>query len=77
VSRREVPARWVFIGLFALVIMGIGVMAWLADVPADVFTPAQRNLLTVADWMVKASIGAILGFAGARVGSGPTSPESR
>ncbi|MDE2921118.1 MAG: hypothetical protein OXR64_14880 [Chloroflexota bacterium] len=52
-------------------------MAWLADVPADVFTPAQRNLLTVADWMVKASIGAILGFAGARVGSGPTSPESR
>jgi len=77
VSRRDVPASWVFIGLFALVTVGIGVMAWLADVPADDFTPAQHNLLTIADWMVKASIGAILGFAGARVGSGPSSPESR
>jgi len=52
-------------------------MAWLADVPADDFTPAQHNLLTIADWMVKASIGAILGCAGAREGSGPSSPESR
>lgn len=67
--RREVPASWVFIGLFALVPIGIGVMAWLADVPADDFTPAQRSHLTAAAWMVKASCGAILGFAGARAGS--------
>ena len=68
-SRRDVPASWVFIGLFGLVIIGIGIMAWLADVPSDDFTPAQSSLLTVADWMVKASSGAILGFAGARAGS--------
>jgi hypothetical protein len=73
-NRREVPASWVFIGLFALVV--IGIMAWLADVPSDNFNPAQRSLLTVADWMVKASIGAILGFAGARAGSSPSVPES-
>ncbi len=75
-NRREVPASWVFIGLFALVVIGIGIMAWLADVPADSFNPAQRSLLTVADWMVKASIGAILGFAGARAGSSHSVPES-
>ena len=65
-SGREVPASWVFIGLFALVIIGIGIMAGLADVPADSFTSAQDSLLSVADWMVKASVGAILGFAGGR-----------
>ncbi len=63
------PASWVFIGLFGLVIIGIGIMAGLADVPADSFTPAQDSLLTVADWMVKASVGAILGFAGGRAAS--------
>ena len=29
-------------------------------------TPAQNNLLEIADWMVKASIGAILGLIGGR-----------
>ncbi len=70
------PASWVFIGLFGLVVIGIGIMAWLAEVPADSFTPAQDSLLTVADWMVKASVGAILGFAGARAGSRGADPAS-
>ena len=65
-----------FIGLFGLVVIGIGIMAWLAEVPADSFTPAQDSLLTVADWMVKASVGAILGFAGARAGSRGADPAS-
>ena len=60
---------WVFFGLFALVVAGIGFMTWLADVPADADTPAQDRLLDIADWMVKASIGALLGFAGGRVAS--------
>ena len=63
------PASWVFIGLFALVVAGIGVMALLTVVPPDSYTPAQERLLDIADWMVKACIGALLGFAGARAGA--------
>ena len=70
------PASWVFIGLFGLVIIGIGIMIGLADVPADSFTPAQDSLLNIADWMVKACVGAILGFAGARAGSRRSDPSS-
>ena len=70
------PASWVFIGLFSLVILGVGIMAWLADIPADAYTPAQDRLLAVADWMVKACIGALLGYAGARAGSRPAGPTS-
>lgn len=33
--------------------------------PAEELTPAQTNLLTIADWMVKVSVGAILGLVGA------------
>ena len=76
VSRQEIPASWVFIGLFTLVVAGVGLLVWLADVPANDFTPAQDSLLTVADWMVKACIGAILGFAGARAGARQTGPPA-
>ncbi len=70
------PASWVFIGLFALVVAGIGVMALLTVVPSDSYTPAQERLLDIADWMVKASVGALLGFAGARAGSRDADPPS-
>ena len=40
-------------------------LVWLSPAPADRLTPAQDNLIEIADWMVKASVGAILGFAGA------------
>jgi hypothetical protein len=39
-------------------------LVWLAPVTSEMLTPAQANLLAIADWMVKAAIGAILGFAG-------------
>ena len=53
--------------LFALILLGGGVLVWLAPVPADELTPAQTNLIYLGDTMVKGAIGAILGFAGGRL----------
>lgn len=53
--------------LFALILLGGGVLVWPAPVPADQLTPAQTNLIFLGDTMVKGAIGAILGFAGARL----------
>ena len=54
--------------LFMLCTGGIGVMFWHAPIPADELTPAQTNLISIGDWMVKVSVGAILGvIGGARV----------
>ncbi len=39
-------------------------MFWHAPIPADELTPAQTNLISIGDWMVKASVGAILGTIG-------------
>ena len=39
-------------------------MIWVAPVPEAMLTPAQSRLISIADWLVKASVGAILGFAG-------------
>ena len=52
--------------LFAMILLG-GVLVWLAPVPADELTPAQTNLIFLGDTMVKGAIGAVLGFAGARL----------
>ena len=52
--------------LVGMIVLGGGVMVWLSPVSAERITPAQSNLLEIADWMVKASIGAILGLIGAR-----------
>ena len=57
----------VLIVLFGLVVLGGGVLVWMAPVPAEDMTPAREILLNVADWMIKASVGAILGFAGSRL----------
>ena len=57
----------VLIVLFGLVILGGGVLVWMAPVPAEEMTPARELLLNVADWMIKGSVGAILGFAGSRL----------
>ena len=53
--------------LFALILLGGGVLVWLAPVPSDELTPAQANLIYLGDTMVKGAIGAILGFAGAHL----------
>ena len=57
----------VLIVLFGLVLLGGGVLVWMAPVPVEEMTPARELLLNIADWMIKASVGAILGFAGSRL----------
>ena len=59
-----------FGALIFLILSGGGVLVWLAPVPADQLTPAQTNLIFLGDTMVKGAIGAILGFAGARLAMG-------
>ena len=49
--------------------MGVGILAFLTPIPASVMTPAQENLLVIGDWMVKVSVGAILGLGGPRLAS--------
>lgn len=53
--------------LVAVAGMGMSTLIWLAPVPAGDITPAQDRLMNIADWMVKAAIGAILGYSGARL----------
>ncbi len=50
--------------LFALVLLGSIGMAWQAWVSGPELTPAQRQLIELADWIVKGAVGALLGFAG-------------
>lgn len=57
----------VLIVLFGLIVLGGGVLVWMAPVPAEDMTPAREILLNIADWMIKASAGAILGFTGSRL----------
>jgi hypothetical protein len=49
---------------------GIGILFFVASVPVDEFNPAHNNLITIGDWMVKVSIGAILGLGGSRLTMG-------
>ena len=53
--------------LLALILVGGGVLVWMAPVPAEDMTPAREILINIADWMIKASVGALLGFAGSRL----------
>ena len=55
--------------LLGLIVGGVGVMMMLAPFPADQLTPAQDRLLNIADWVVKASVGAMLGIIGGRAAS--------
>ena len=61
--------------LVGFIILGGGVFVWLAPVPADQITPAQGNLIEIADGMAKTSFGAILGFAGGRLTTGRSGSE--
>ena len=64
-----IPPLSLLISLFALVIIGVGILVFPTPVPADRLTPAQENLLVIGDWMVKVSVGAILGLGGSRLAS--------
>lgn len=63
----RMPLRGILIILFAIAVVGLVILVWLAPVAAADMTPAQDRLLNVGDWMLKAAIGAILGFAGANL----------
>lgn len=56
--------------LLGFVVLGVGLLVWLAPVQTEQMTPAQNRLLDIADWMTKASVGALLGFAGGRFAVG-------
>ena len=58
---------WLLLALLTLIMMGVGILVYLAPVPVDRLTPAQENLLIIGDWMVKVCVGAILGLGGARL----------
>ena len=48
--------------LLALVSLSISALAWQAAVSADTLNPAQIKLLESADWMLKSSVSALIGF---------------
>lgn len=72
------------LALFTLFALGIGVLVWLSPVPAEQMTPAQNDLLELADTAAKVSFGAIIvagGFIGSRMlhptgGTRSASPDS-
>ena len=72
-NHRDVPAGWVFLALLAVAGVGLGLLVWLSNIPPDSLTAPQESLADVADWMVKVSIGAIVGFSTARSANGARS----
>ncbi|MCE2499768.1 MAG: hypothetical protein J4G13_02770 [Dehalococcoidia bacterium] len=65
--RDAVSPGWTLVALFMITIGGIGILLFVASIPADRFNPAHDSLIAIGDWMVKVSIGAILGLGGARL----------
>jgi len=65
---RGIPVFWVLFGLFTIFFTGIGLLIWIAPVPAEQLTPAQENLIAISDGLVKASDGLVKASAGAFVG---------
>ena len=61
---RGIPTFWILFGLFTIFFTGVGLLVWLSPVPASQLTPAQENLITISDGLIKASAGAFVGFAG-------------
>lgn len=61
------PTLGYILFLMGVVVLGVGILVWLVPVTEAEMTPAQRNLLNIGDWLVKASVGAMLGFGGARL----------
>ena len=50
--------------LLALIALAGSALVWMAAVSSAEPTPAQNTLITLADWTIKAAVGALLGFAG-------------
>ena len=63
-SDRAIAAGSVIAALFAVIVLAGSALVWLAVVSDHQPTPAQQTLIDLADWTVKAAVGALLGFAG-------------
>ena len=56
-------------GLFIshlMLFVGIAILVWMSVTFTGELTPAQDNLRSGADWMFKASVGAILAIVGGK-----------
>ncbi len=62
-SQRALPII-VLVMLFALALMSGGVLVWMSAITGPEPTPVQQQLSNVADWTIKGTVGALLGFAG-------------
>ena len=57
-------AAWAISLLFAVAATGFGILFWLGNLQGDGELNSTYLLIRgIADWMVKASIGGVLGFA--------------
>jgi len=46
----------------ALLAIGFGIWIWLSTIPDGELTTAQSDLLTTVDWLIKVSVGVLLGL---------------
>ena len=60
----EMPSGLLLLILFILFAVGLGVQGLLAYGTDEALTAAQSRLFETADWLVKASVGAMLGLVG-------------
>ena len=58
---------WAVMLMVGVAVVGLGLLIWLADVQgAGELNSTHALVRTTADWMVKLSIGAIVGFSTGR-----------
>lgn len=58
---------WVLAALIFLIVTGVGILVFLTTVPPEAMTSAHEALLAIGDWIIKVSVGAILGLGGSRL----------
>ena len=68
-NNEAMPLCGILCLLFTIAIVSLVILIrYMArPITANEMLPAQDRLLTVGDWMLKASVSAILGFAGAQI----------
>ncbi|MYC32804.1 MAG: hypothetical protein F4X64_06470 [Chloroflexi bacterium] len=55
--------NYVIVGvLVGLILMCASGLIWQAWVASPTLAPAQRELLTAVDWLLKGAVGALMGF---------------
>ena len=59
---RQVAAYVQIFAPLLLLAIGFGIWIWLWPIPDDELTTAQSDMLTTADWIIKVSVGVLLGL---------------